>query len=145
LHIGGAKHFGIGFEGSIDSLTGAVWVSWRQLNKGGQTGLFCDRLQSKLLVARHGVQSMKKMWLWFSLFCCTAAWSSDTSCYSIHKPDRKNVCLALSKKQNSYCHAVKDADTKNMCLANVMHQQSYCHAIREHDLKQQCLAQVKSP
>lgn len=133
------------FEGAIDGLGGAIWVAWRQHAIGSQTGLFCDRLQSKLLVARQRGQSMNKVWFWFSLFCCSAAWGSDTSCFSIHHPDRKNVCLAMSKKQNSYCHAVKDTDTKNMCLANVMHQQSYCHAIREHDMKQQCLAQVKSP
>ena len=92
----------------------------------------------------QGGQSMIKIWLMLSFLYCSAAWGNDASCYSIQHPDRKNVCLAMSKKQNAYCYAVKDADTKNMCLANVMHQQSYCYAIRENDMKQQCLSQVKS-
>ena len=70
-------------------------------------------------------------------------WANDAACYAIHDPDRKNVCLAMSKKQNSYCYSVKDHDTKNMCLANVMAQQSHCYSIKSHDMKQQCLAQVK--
>jgi hypothetical protein len=70
-------------------------------------------------------------------------WANKAACYTIHDPDRKNVCLAMSSRQNSYCYLVKDADTKNMCLANVMQQQSYCNSIKGHDVKQQCLAQVK--
>jgi hypothetical protein len=89
---------------------------------------------------------MKKylaVWGLLSLLCTGAVLASDSACFSIHDSDRKNVCLAMSKKQNAYCHSVKDHDTKNMCLANVMGQQSYCHSIKSHDLKQQCLAQVK--
>jgi hypothetical protein len=71
------------------------------------------------------------------------AWANTPACFSIRDPDRKNVCLAMSTRQNSYCFSVKDADTKNMCLANVMQQKSYCFSIKLHDMKQQCLAQVK--
>ena len=91
------------------------------------------------------MMQMVKVWLGISFLCCSAAWGNDASCYAIQHPDRKNVCLAMSKKQNSYCYAVKDADTKNMCLANVMQQKNYCYAIQEHDMKQQCLSQVKWP
>jgi hypothetical protein len=87
-------------------------------------------------------------WMFYLLFGLfqlgvQPVWANDASCYAIHDPDRKNVCLAMSKKQNSYCYSVKDHDTKNMCLANVMAQQSYCYSIKSHDMKQQCLAQVK--
>jgi hypothetical protein len=80
--------------------------------------------------------------LWALMFIGSAQ-ASDNACFSIHNPDKKNVCLAMSKKQNSYCHAVRDVDTRNMCLANVLAQQSYCHSIKSHDMKQQCLAQVR--
>ncbi|PUE35268.1 hypothetical protein B9Z46_09360 [Limnohabitans sp. Hippo4] len=83
------------------------------------------------------------LFLGLGQFVIQTAWANDAACFSIHDPDRKNVCLAMSKKQNSYCYSVKDHDTKNMCLANVMAQQSYCHSIKSHDMKQQCLAQVK--
>lgn len=80
--------------------------------------------------------------LWALMFIGSAQ-ASDNACFSIHNPDKKNVCLAMSKKQYSYCHAVRDVDTRNMCLANVLAQQSYCHSIKSHDMKQQCLAQVR--
>lgn len=93
-----------------------------------------------------GVTSVKKQFLvmgLLTLWCLSGAQASSVSCFSIHDPDKKNVCLAMSKKQNSYCFSVKDADTKNMCLANVMAQRSYCYSIKTNDMKQQCLAQVK--
>jgi hypothetical protein len=85
------------------------------------------------------------IYLFFGLgqFLIPTAGANDSACFSIQNPDKKNVCLAMSKKQNSYCYSVKDHDTKNMCLANVMAQQSYCYTIKSHDMKQQCLAQVK--
>jgi hypothetical protein len=55
-----------------------------------------------------------------SLFSLGLVWANTPACFSIRDPDRKNVCLAMSSRQNSYCFSVKDADTKNMCLANVM-------------------------
>ena len=82
-------------------------------------------------------------WIFLSLLCASAVQANDASCYSIQTPDKKNVSLAMSKKQNSYCYSVKDADTKNMCLANVLGQQSYCYSIKTNDMKHQCLAQVK--
>ena len=78
-----------------------------------------------------------------SMFSLGFVWANTQACFSIRDPDRKNVCLAMSSRQNSYCFSVKDADTKNMCLANVMKEKSYCYSIKLHDMKQQCLAQVK--
>ena len=78
-----------------------------------------------------------------SLFSSGFAGANTPACFSINDPDRKNVCLAMSSRQNSYCFSVKEADTKNMCLANVMKEKSYCYSIKLHDMKQQCLAQVK--
>ncbi|MEY3887502.1 MAG: hypothetical protein RL650_1594 [Pseudomonadota bacterium] len=75
--------------------------------------------------------------LYWSLLCASAVQANDASCYSIQSPDKKNVCLAMSKKQNSYCYS------ENMCLANVLGQQSYCYSIKANDMKHQCLAQVK--
>ena len=92
-----------------------------------------------------GVAALKKQFLvmgFLTLWCLSGVYASSVSCFSIHDPDKKNVCLAMSKKQNSYCYSVKDADTKNMCLANVMAQRSYCYSIKANDMKQQCLAQV---
>jgi len=87
---------------------------------------------------------MKIVIFLLSLIISNLVWANKAACYVIHDPDRKNVCLAMSSRQNAYCYSVKDADTKNMCLGNVMQQQSYCYNIKAHDMKQQCLAQVKS-
>jgi len=91
-----------------------------------------------------GRQDMKFAILILNLIFALSAWANSTACFSIKDLDRKNVCLAMSKKQNSYCYSVKEPDAKNVCLANVMQQHSYCYSIKVHDMKQQCLAQVKS-
>ena len=86
---------------------------------------------------------MKFAILILNLILACNAGANTSACFSIKDPDRKNVCLAMSKRQNSHCYSVKEPDAKNMCLANVMQQQSHCYSIKVHDMKQQCLAQVK--
>ncbi len=69
--------------------------------------------------------------------------ASESHCYSIQDSDRKNICLAMAKRQESYCYSVRDSDDKNVCLAQVKQQRSYCYSVRNSDLKNQCLAMVR--
>ena len=69
--------------------------------------------------------------------------ANESHCYSIQDSDRKNICLAMAKRQESYCYSVRDSDDKNVCLAQVKQQRSYCYSVRSNDLKNQCLAMVR--
>jgi uncharacterized protein involved in tellurium resistance len=110
--------------------------------QGVSTRLIVNQNEGQWVKA-EGSQDMKfAILILYVVFACST-WANTNACFSIKDPDRKNVCLAMSKRQNSYCYSVKESDTKNMCLANVMQQQSYCYSIKMHDMKQQCLAQVK--
>jgi len=71
------------------------------------------------------------------------AGASESHCYSIQDSDRKNICLAMAKRQESYCYSVRNSDDKNVCLAQVKQQRSYCYSVRSNDLKNQCLAMVR--
>ena len=83
----------------------------------------------------------------FSLFSvalgCGVAQASETDCYSIKDQDRRNLCLATSKRQVSYCYAIKNADNKNMCLARVGLKKSNCYSIKDKDSQKECLAMFR--
>ena len=81
--------------------------------------------------------------LWFVAMGCGVARASETDCYSIKDQDRKNLCLATSKRQVPYCYAIKNADSKNMCLARVDLKKSNCHSIKDKDSQKECLAMFR--
>jgi hypothetical protein len=81
--------------------------------------------------------------LWFVAMGCGVARASETDCYSIKDQDRKNLCLATSKRQVPYCYAIKNADSKNMCLARVDLKKSHCHSIKDKDSQKECLAMFR--
>ena len=62
---------------------------------------------------------MKIVIFLLSLIISNLVWANKAACYAIHDPDRKNVCLAMSSRQNAYCYSVKDADTKNRKLSGL--------------------------
>ena len=74
---------------------------------------------------------------------CGLAQASEMDCYSIKDQDRKNLCLATSKRQVSYCYAIKNADSKNMCLARVDLKKSHCYSIKDKDSQKECLAMFR--
>ena len=74
---------------------------------------------------------------------CGLVQASETDCYSIKDQDRKNLCLATSKRQVSYCYAIKNADSKNMCLARVDLKKSHCYSIKDKDSQKECLAMFR--
>lgn len=78
-----------------------------------------------------------------SLSAPKQAGASESHCYSIQDSDRKNICLAMAKRQESYCYSVRNSDDKNVCLAQVKQQRSYCYSVRSNDVKNQCLAMVR--
>jgi len=81
--------------------------------------------------------------LWFVAMGCGFVQASETDCYSIKDQDRKNLCLATSKRQVSYCYAIKNADSKNMCLARVDLKKSHCYSIKDKDSQKECLAMFR--
>jgi hypothetical protein len=81
--------------------------------------------------------------LWFVAMGCGVARASETDCYSIKDQDRKNLCLATSKRQVPYCYAIKNADSKNMCLARVDLKKSHCYSIKDKDSQKECLAMFR--
>jgi hypothetical protein len=81
--------------------------------------------------------------LWFVAIGCGVARASETDCYSIKDQDRKNLCLATSKRQASYCYAIKNADSKSMCLARVDLKKSHCYSIKDKDSQKECLAMFR--
>ena len=90
---------------------------------------------------------MRAPWLRVALLSvavgCGVVQASETDCYSIKDQDRKNLCLATSKRQVSYCYAIKNADSKNMCLARVDLKKSNCHSIKDKDSQKECLAMFR--
>ena len=81
--------------------------------------------------------------LWFVAMGCGVARASETDCYSIKDQDRRNLCLATSKRQVPYCYAIKNADSKLMCLARVDLKKSNCHSIKGKDSQKECLAMFR--
>jgi hypothetical protein len=71
------------------------------------------------------------------------SYADSSSCYSIQNQDRKNFCLAQTKKEKSYCYSIKDSNTRNMCLALTSNQKNYCYSINEPDQKNECLGILK--